>query len=97
MDPKTDLLRLSGWVMKDSVLYTLLFGYIANIDLTENIKVTTFQEDEANNALTDMLRVGTSAGGARAKAVIANLAKGIAENCPAARIRASNAVFFSLG
>ena len=31
----------------------------------------TFQEDTAANALTDILRVGTSAGGARAKAVIA--------------------------
>jgi len=31
----------------------------------------TLQNDEAKNALTDILRVGTSAGGARAKAVIA--------------------------
>ncbi len=31
----------------------------------------SFKEDEAQNALTDILRVGTSAGGARAKAVIA--------------------------
>ena len=35
-----------------------------------NLNVT-FQEDTAANTLTDILRVGTSAGGARAKAVIA--------------------------
>lgn len=36
-----------------------------------NDLIVTLQQDTAANALTDILRVGTSAGGARAKAVIA--------------------------
>lgn len=43
MDPKTDLLRLSGWVTTDSALYKLLFGYIANIEMAENVNVTLNQ------------------------------------------------------
>lgn len=49
----------------------ILVQLASDILLQRNELNVSFQDDVAENALTDILRVGTSAGGARAKAVIA--------------------------